>query len=380
MDLRMEFMARLHRGERMTDLCVEYGVSRKTGHKLKRRYEELGVSGLEDQPRAPKHSPNRTPPEVVELVVAERLKHPTWGPRKIKAVLEERLGHALPAASTLGEILVRKGLTAHRPQRRHHRPRPTALTPANAPNDVWCIDYKGQFRLGDQSYCYPLTVTDQFSRYLLGCDGMPAINENQARDSLELLFRTYGLPSVMRSDNGAPFASTGLHGLSKLSVYWMRLGIKPERIQPAHPQENGQHERMHRTLKCETTRPPRTHLLQQQEAFDAFIEEFNNERPHEALAMKRPAQLYKPSTRAYPDPLPEPNYPTHDDVVRATTIGSIYLYRRKQIYLSASLSKQLVGLREELDGRWLVSFMHLDLGHIELNDTFTPLLSGHLTV
>jgi len=371
-DLRMEFMARLKRGERMTDLCVEYGVSRKTGHKLKRRYEELGPSGLEDQSRAPKHIPHKTPPEVVELVVAERMQHPSWGSRKLKAVLEERLGHTLPSASTLGGILVRKGLTERRPARRRYRPSPSTLMPAKAPNDVWCIDYKGQFRLGDQSYCYPLTLTDQYSRYLLGCAGMGAIDEDQARDSLELWFRTYGLPQVMRSDNGTPFASTGLAGLSKLSVYWMRLGIKLERIRPAHPEENGQHERMHRTLKRETTRPPRTNLLQQQEAFDAFVEEFNTERPHEALDMKRPAQLYTPSLRSYPDPLPEPEYPTHDDVIRVTSRGSIYLYRRKQIYLGAALSKQLVGIREEENGRWLVSFMHLDLGYVEAKDSFTP--------
>jgi len=370
----MEFMARLNKGERMTDLCVEYGVSRKTGHKLQKRYKEFGVSGLEDQSRAPKHIPHKTPPEVAELVIAERKKHSSWGARKLKDVLEQRLGHSLPSASTLGNILVRAGLTERKKSRTRYRSQPTGLTVAKAPNDVWCIDYKGQFRLGDQSYCYPLTVTDQFSRYLLGCDGMAAIDEDQARDSLELIFREHGLPSVMRSDNGTPFSSTGLAGLSKLSVYWMRLGITPERIRPAHPQENGQHERMHRTLKRETTRPPRANLLQQQEAFDAFVEEFNTERPHEALKMKRPAQVYQSSAKHYPDPLPEPNYPTHDDTIRVSGKGSIYLYRRKQIYLGVALSNQFVGIREEQDGRWLVSFMHVDLGYVETNDTFTPLM------
>jgi transposase InsO family protein len=373
MDLRVEFMARLNRGERMTDLCVEYGVSRKTGHKLKRRYEEFGVAGLEDQSRAPKHIPHRTPPEIVELVIAERLAHPSWGPKKLKDVLEERLGRELPAPSTLGEMLVRKGLIERKPGRLRHRPRPSTLTPATTPNDVWCTDYKGQFRLGDRSYCYPLTVTDQYSRYILGCDGMAAIDEEQARDSFEMIFREHGLPTVMRSDNGTPFASTGLAGLSKLSVYWMRLGIAPERIRPAHPQENGQHERMHRTLKRETTRPARTNLLQQQEAFDAFVEEFNNERPHEALDMKRPAQVYTSSVRPYPDPLPEPTYPTHDDVLSVSASGSIWLPRGRCVYLGAALSRQLVGIREEDDGRWLVSFMHLDLGHIDRDNRFSPL-------
>jgi transposase InsO family protein len=369
----MEFMARLNASERMTDLCVEYGVSRKTGHKLQRRYAELGVRGLEDQSRAPKHIPHKTPAEVVELLVAERKKYPNWGPKKLKDVLEQRLGRELPAASTIGGILFRRGLTERRKTRLRHRPRPTGLTVAEAPNDVWCVDYKGQFRLGDQSYCYPLTITDQFSRYLLGCDGMAAIDEDEARDSFELIFREHGLPSVMRSDNGTPFASTGLAGLSKLSVYWMRLGITPERIRPAHPQENGRHERMHRTLKRETTRPPRKNLLQQQETFDAFRDQFNNERPHEALDMKRPAEVYSSSPRPYPDVLPEPDYSTHDDAIRVTPRGSIYLYRRRQIYLGAALAGQPVGIREQEDGRWLVSFMQLDRGHVELNDTFTPI-------
>lgn len=373
-DLRMEFMARLNRGERMTDLCVEYGISRKTGHKLKNRFEELGVDGLLDQSRAPKHIPHRTPPEVVRLIIAERRRHPTWGARKLKRVLEERLGRALPSASTLGNILVREGLTEHRALRKRRRlPATGRLTAAIAPNDVWCVDYKGQFRLGDQTYCYPLTATDQFSRFILGCEGMPAINEDQARDSFEMLFRTYGLPSVIHSDNGTPFASAGLAGLSKLSAYWMRLGIVPERSRPAHPQDNGQHERMHRTLKRETTRPPRTNLLQQQEAFDVFVDEFNNERPHEALAMKRPADVYSRSTKCYPSTLPDPNYSTYDDVIEVTKKGSIYLYRRRQIYLAAALAKQPVGIREEADGRWLVGFMHLELGHVETNDTFTPI-------
>src|SRR5262252_9381526 len=190
MDLRMQFMTRLNSGERMTDLCVEYGISRKTGHKLKRRYEVLGVRGLEDQSRAPKHIPHKTSPEIAELVIAERKKHANWGPKKLKDVLEERLGHMLPSASTLGGILVGAGLVGRRKKRRpRHSAQPTRLTAAEGPNDVWCIDYKGQFRLGDWSYCYPLTVTDLYSRYILGCEGMAAIDEHQARDCLEVIFR-----------------------------------------------------------------------------------------------------------------------------------------------------------------------------------------------
>lgn len=373
MDLKMEFMARLHRGERMTDLCVEYGISRKTGHKLKTRYETLGPVGLQEQSRAPKCIPHKTTPELAELVVSERRAHPSWGPRKLKAVLEQRLGRELPAASTLGSILVREKLVERRKLRPRYQRRPTSLAIAQAPNDGWSIDYKGQFRLGDGSYCYPLTLTDQYSRFILGCDGMSAIDEERARESCELVFREYGLPAAMRSDNGVPFASVGLAGLTKLSVYWMRLGIKLERIRPSHPEENGRHERMHRTLKRETTRPPRHNLLQQQDAFESFVEEFNERRPHEALGMQCPAQVYKKSKRRHPDVLPEPQYPTHDDTLQADAKGQISLYRGRRIYLCAALSGQLVGVREEDPDRWLVSFLNLDLGYIEPDGRLTPL-------
>jgi transposase InsO family protein len=374
----MDLIARLKKGERVTDLCTEYGISRKTGHKFKKRFEEAGAVGLFDKSRAPRNIPHKTPPEVVELVVAERLRHPTWGPKKLKDVLEARLGHALPAPSTVGEILVRRGLITRRKIRSRFPQRPSVLHPVEGPNDIWCVDYKGQFRLGDRSYCYPLTVTDQFSRYILGCDAMAAIDEDQARESMTQTFREFGLPRFLRSDNGTPFSSTGLAGLSKLSVFWMRLGITPERIRPAHPEENGRHERMHRTLKHETTRPSRTNLLQQQEAFDAFVLEFNRERPHEALEMKRPAEVYSPSLRPLPSVLPEPSYPTHDDVVIVNSAGAISLPARGRLYLGTALVGQPVGIREEDDGRWLVTFMQLDLGHFETDSRmFRPL--AHLS-
>lgn len=372
-DLRLEFIARLNNGERMTDLCVEYGVSRKTGHKLKARYEELGPPGLEDQSRAPKVIPHRTAPEVVALILETRRQHPTWGPRKLKEVLETQSGRTLPSASTLGGILSRNGLTERRPARRRYPASLSPISSATAPNDIWCTDYKGQFRLGDRSYCYPLTITDLYSRYILGCDGMSAISDEEARASFEMVFRSHGIPGAMRSDNGIPFASSGLANLTKLSVYWLRLGIRLERIRKGKPQDNGQHERMHRTLKQETTRPARGNLLQQQEAFDNFVDEFNNERPHDALEMKRPAQVYEPSVKRHPEVLTDPEYPTHDDTIRVTSSGSIYLYRRKQIYLGAALSGEYIGIREQDDGRWLLTFMAIDLGHVESDDTFTPL-------
>jgi len=374
-DLKIEFINRLRRGERMSDLCVEYGIARKTGHKLKNRFEALGALGLEEQSRAPKHRPHKTPPEMEALLLAERRAHPSWGPKKLKDVLERRLQRQLPSASTIGEVLLRNGVVEKRRQRQRHQGHGALMRTAAAANDIWCIDYKGQFRLGDRSYCYPLTLTDQYSRFLLGCEAMPAISDEAAREACEEIFRAHGLPKVMRSDNGIPFASTGLAGLTKLSAYWLRLGITLERIRPAHPEENGQHERMHRTLKAETARPPRGNLLQQQERFDAFIEEFNHERPHEALAMKRPGEIYTASTRPYPRQLPELDYQGHDDVLVASARGVIMLPKRRQLYIAAALAHQPLGLRELEDGRWLVSFATLDLGHIERDHRFAPLTS-----
>ncbi len=370
-DLRIEFMKRVVKGETVAELCREYGISRKTGDKFKQRFRRLGEAGLLDRSRAPKIIPHKTPPEVVKLLLCEKEKHPSWGPKKLKTQLEERLHREFPAVSTIGDILERAGLVAKRGRRLAVPPRPTTLRTASAPNDVWCIDYKGQFRLGNRSLCYPLTLTDQYSRFILGCDAMAKISDEEARESCEELFRRYGLPKAIRSDNGVPFASAGLANLTKLSAYWLQLGIELERIRPAHPEENGQHERMHRTLKFETTRPPRTNLLQQQERFDQFIEEFNTERPHEALGMKRPAQVYKTSPRRMPAVVPELDYPQHDDVLRVDRAGYVS-HRRRRCYLSTALAYQTIGIREEPDGRWLVSFAKLDVGHLDITG-FSPL-------
>ncbi|MFL5519422.1 MAG: IS481 family transposase [Gemmatimonadales bacterium] len=376
MDLRIEFMQRLARKERVSDLCREYGISRKTGHKFKKRFERYGVAGLEDQSKAPKVIPHKTSPEIEELVIAERKQHPTWGAKKLKELLELRFEHPFPSATAIGNILERNGLIQKRKRREGHKSAPTMLREATAPNDVWCIDYKGQFRLGDTTYCYPLTLTDQFSRFILGCEGMAAISDEAARDVCEELFREHGLPAAMRSDNGAPFASTGLRGLTKLSVFWIRLGIQLERIRPAHPEENGRHERMHRTLKFETARPSRANLLQQQERFDEFVQEFNFVRPHEALDMKRPADVYGPSLRPFPSKLNELRYPTHDDVLRVKRGGQIYIGGIGSVPISYCLAGEYVGIREERDGRWLVSFAELDLCHVHPNKTVTPIASS----
>jgi transposase InsO family protein len=363
----MEMIARLARGEHLTDLCREYGISRKTGEKFKRRFRSEGITGLQDRSRAPVVIPHKTPPELVEVILEQRRQHPTWGPKKLKDTLETALGRAMPAPSTIGDILTLNGMITPRRKRQRYTPKPTPLVETKAPNDVWCIDYKGQFRLGDGSYCYPLTITDHFSRYILCCEGMGAISDEAAREQCLEVFQQRGLPTAMRSDNGVPFASNGLAGLTKLSVLWLRLGIRLERTRPAHPQDNGRHERMHRTLKQETTRPARTNLLQQQERFDAFVEEFNQSRPHEALDMKPPAQVYAPSITPCPTILPELDYATFDDIRLVSSEGLIHMRGRKQLYLSKALAGEYVGLREDNDveDRWLVTFANLDLGHVE---------------
>lgn len=365
-------MQRVLKGERVTDLCREFGISRKTGDKLKQRFLRLGMAGLEDQSRAPHVIPHKTPPEVEEIILAERRQHPTWGPKKLKKSLERRLNRSFPANSTIENVLLRNGVM----ERGKSKPRPkaplTGLRVVHQANEVWCIDYKGQFRLGDRSLCYPLTITDQFSRYILGCEAMGAISGDAAREACEETFRTRGIPLVIRSDNGSPFASNGLWGLSKLSAYWLRRGITLERIRPGHPEENGRHERMHRTLKFETARPARTNLLQQQERFDEFVEEFNNERPHEAIDMKTPADLYENSPRPYSSKLPDPHYPEHEDVLRVGKKGEVR-FSGRSVHLTEALAEQHVGIREEPDGRWIVTFMTLDLGHFLRNRTFVPI-------
>jgi transposase InsO family protein len=360
----MELIHRHLAGERLGDLAREYGISLKTAKKYNARFKRQGEPGLLDQSRAPHWIPHKTPADVVRILVGARKKHPTWGGRKLKDVLEKRYKREFPAASTITDILARAGLVMKRKQRSQHAPLPTHLSTASAPNDVWCIDYKGQFRLGGGPYCYPLTLSDQFSRFLLGIEAMDAISTEAARDVCEELFRQYGLPKAIRSDNGAPFASRGLLGLTKLSAYWMLLGIRLERTRPAHPEDNGRHERMHRTLKQETAKPPAKNILQQQERFDAFIEEFNCERPHEALAMKRPVEIFKPSSRSLPTKLPELDYADFDDVVRVTKNGYVSL-GKNLVYVSDALGYMHLGVTEQPDGRLLLTFVETDVGLVD---------------
>jgi transposase InsO family protein len=372
---RMEFVARLKKGERMVDLCRAFGISRKTGYKFWERFQRQGVRALEDQSRARKQLAHKTPEAIEQLLVAARRAHPSWGGRKLKGFLEEESpGVILPSAGTIAAILKRHGLVQERKRQRRPARYVGPLTASYGPNEVWAADYKGQFRLGNRQYCYPLTATDLHSRYILAIEALDSTDEEQARSVFEETFSKHGLPVVIRTDNGTPFSSANaLAGLTRLSALWLRLGIRHERIEPAHPEQNGQHERMHRTLKAETARPARANLMQQQERFDEFREEFNQKRPHESLAQKRPADFYQPSDRALPNPLPELRYPLHDDILVVGRSGHIRLPRGRQVFLSNALVHQPVGLREELDGRWLVTFACLDLGRYDpRTGTFNP--------
>jgi len=374
MDDRLRFVARLLEGEAMSHVCREFGISRKTGYKIYERYKEHGLHALTDRSRRPVRYANQLPGQVEAAIVNLKQEKPHWGARKIRELLVRRLSGdvRVPAKSTIHAVLDRHGLVKRAgPKRR--RASGTPLSLGQAPNDLWCADYKGEFKLGNGSYCYPLTVTDQASRYLLLCEALQSTREDLAFTAFQRLFDERGLPLGIRSDNGVPFASANaLFNLSKLAVWWLRLGIQIERIKPGHPQQNGRHERMHLTLKKEATRPPGMNSLQQQARFDDFLEEFNTERPHEALEMKCPAEVYTPSPRPYRG-LPELAYPFHDREILVTACGRICLHRKK-INLSTVFAGQTVGIKEVDDAVWLVSFMHYDLGYFDLEQrTLQPL-------
>ena len=366
MDERVRFVARLLDGEKMAPLCRSFGISRKTGYKIFNRYKEEGVHALCDRSRRPVRYANQLPEPMERLIVETKRAKPHWGARKIRELLVRRLaGDArIPAKSTVHAVLDRHGLVK-RARRRRNRAEGTPLSQAVIPNDLWCTDFKGEFKTGNGRYCYPLTVTDQASRMILACEALESTKEAPVIEAFVRLFRDRGLPAAIRSDNGLPFASpNGLYNLSKLSVFWLRLGIAIERIKPGHPQQNGRHERMHLTLKKETTRPPGMNSLQQQARFDTFLSEFNDERPHEALEMACPRDVYQPSPRPY-EGLPELDYPFHDRDVLVTACGRICMHRKK-INLSTVMAGQKLGLKEVDDGIWLVSFMRYDLGYIDL--------------
>jgi putative transposase len=365
MDERLRFVARLLDGEEMSAVCREFDISRTTGYKIFNRYKECGLQGLNDRSRRPNRHANRLPFQIEKLIVQLRREHPSWGAPKIREKLRRMCsGISLPAVSTVHAVLDRHGMVKHDPRRARYKAQGTALEQPKAPNDLWCADYKGEFMLADRRYCYPLTVTDAASRYLLCCDALEGTREELAFTAFERTFKDFGLPAVIRTDNGIPFASrSAFFGLSKLSVWWLRLGIRIERIKPGKPQQNGRHERMHLTLKKEATRPAGRNFLQQQAKFDSFMHCYNFERPHQAIGMKYPAELYSASPRPYQG-LGELEYPLHDRTIMVTTCGRICIGKRK-VNLSQVFAGQKIGIREVSERIWLVSFMHYDLGFFD---------------
>jgi putative transposase len=364
MDERLKFVARLLEGEKMAVLCREFDISRKTGYKIFSRYKDCGLEGLTDRSRRPYRHGMRLPFQIEKLIVQLKQDHPSWGAPKIREKIRRKHSEiTLPAISTVHAVLDRNGLVTRR-RKRLYKPEGTSLSVVQQPNELWCADYKGQFMLADKRYCYPLTITDQASRYLLSCDALSSTQERYAFTVFERVFKDFGLPRAIRTDNGVPFASpNSMFGLSKLSVWWLRLGIDIERIKPGRPQQNGRHERMHLTLKKEATKPAAKNFLQQQGKFDRFLECFNQERPHQAIGMKYPAEIYTPSLRPYKG-LSDLEYPFHDRTITVTCCGRICIGRRK-INLSTVFAGQNVGIKEVSDKIWLVSFMKYDLGFFD---------------
>ena len=363
-DERLRFVARLLEGEKMAVLCREFDISRKTGHKIFNRYKETGLEGLTDRSRRPYRQANRLPFQVEALIVQLKKEHPSWGAPKIREKIRRLHSPiSLPAISTVHAVLDRHNLVTRGRKPRYHA-QGTTLSRPTRPNDLWCADYKGEFMLADKRYCYPLTITDFASRYLICCDALETTKEMYAFTVFERAFKDFGLPLSIRTDNGIPFASrSAFFGLSKLSVWWLRLGVGIERIKPGKPQQNGRHERMHLTLKKEATKPPAKNFLQQQGKFDDFIQEFNHERPHQALNMKYPGELYSPSPRPYAG-LSDVEYPFHDRTITVTQCGRICVGRRK-INLSTVFAGQDIGILEVSEKIWLVSFMQYDLGFFD---------------
>lgn len=367
--IRQEFVEHAMSGKHsVAALCNAYGISEKTGHKWIKRYKASGRPGLSDLSRAPHETPHKISSEVRREILSLREKHPTWGPKKLRVVLRRKLPEQhWPAASSIGELLRREGCV--RPQRRRqvgsNLPLDAGLTIPQAANDVWTTDFKGQFRLLNRELCYPLTAQDAFSRFVIGTTALASTASLPVEIAFTRHFETYGLPKVIRSDNGVPFASPSAIGrLSKLSVWWIRLGIRPERIEPGEPQQNGQHERMHKTLKADATRPPAANLAEQQLRFDRFRQEYNDERPHESLDQETPASRYSASAREFPKLLPQLVYPPHFEIRVVTMSGAIH-FQSRRFQLSTALENQEIGLEEIDDGLWGVNFGPLFLGTLD---------------
>jgi putative transposase len=355
----------------VAELCRMFGISRDTGHRWIKRYQQAGhdLSAIREQSRRPKTSPNAITVEVEDLIVAARKHYPRWGPRKLHAMLVERNpGKMIPSASVIAKVLKRRGLTT--PRRRRKRDAAVGVSApfsgCDAPNDVWCIDFKGWFETGDGIRCYPLTLLDAFSRYLLRCEALIEPDGRQVRRILDSAFQEFGLPRAIRSDGGPPFASTGPARLTELSVWLLRLGIRIEIIAPGKPQQNGRLERFHRTLKAETANPPAENSAAQQRVFDRHRGEYNHTRPHESLGMKAPGAVYQPSKSSYPRPLIDVTFDAFDEIARVDKTGCITWQRRK-VHISSALKHEYVELapHREVDGRWAVAWGGIPLGYLD---------------
>ncbi len=357
MDERTQFVLEHERKMyTMTELCEIYDIARETGYYWLRRYQQGGLEALQDRDRAPERHPNQTPEGTEAAVLELRRAHMRWGPRKLKRVLErESPQRPWPAASTIGAMLAREGLVIPRKKRRRAPPYTEPFASADAPNRVWCADFKGWFQTQDGQRVDPLTITDAHSRYLLRCQRVAKTNSEHVQAVFEAAFREYGLPQAMRTDNGAPFASRAIAGLSRLAVWWMKLGIVPERIAAGHPEQNGRHERMHRTMKQETASPPEANPHAQQRAFHRFRREYNEERPHEALGMQTPSAVYTPSPRAYPARVREPEYDSSMHVRRVRRRGS-FSWKKQDVFLSETLIGEPIGLLPVDDRIYTVYF------------------------
>lgn len=367
---RMKFVMDVEReGRSIAEACRLAGVSRKTGYKWLRRYEEGGVLALQDRSRAPHTHPNAVELQTKAMLIEARVQHPSWGAEKLLAWLSRRHSKLeLPASSTVSEILKRAGLVKPRRRSRKAPPYIHPFVQAREPNAIWSADFKGQFRTTDHRYCYPLTLSDGFSRYLLVCRGLLRPTTEAVWPWFERAFREYGLPLAIRTDNGAPFASQGVGGLSALSAWWVRLGIRPERIAPGHPEQNGRHERLHKTLKADGVRPARANLAAQQRAFEHFRTEYNEERPHEALGQCTPEEFYRPSSREYPSRVPEVHYPRDFTVRRVRHAGDIK-WQGRLVYVGRMLSGEPVGLYQTDEHNWAVYYGALDVGRLDARST-----------
>ena len=372
---RKQFILRLLKGERMTDLCQEYEISRKTGYKFLERFKGFGFEGLDDFSRRPHRFPNKTDAFIEGLIVEFKKKHIKWGPKKLKVLLEDKYSNIhFPTVSTIGMILSNNGLVernARRIGRCYHR---TDLTDSNFPNDVWCVDFKGQFKTKDMQYCFPLTISDHKTRYLIACEALESTRQEEAFDVFKSSFTKFGMPKIIRSDNGPPFASSSLiYGLTKLSLWFVKLGINIERIAPGHPEQNGRHERLHKTLKYEAICPPAKNIIQQQERFNVFTDDYNNHRPHESLGQKTPASLYKKGEVKFVEPDVRQYYSNHDFTRRVNDSGEIWINPRMRVRISKIFYGEHLGIKE-YESTYLVSYSKYDIGQIDKRSLeFVPL-------